>query len=102
MGLNLFILFLKMYVFPLTFIVSLKSLAENKTGRYLTNHREYKPPEVSVDGEVDHLLDWVEVWIIQVPQEPQHTWPKHLHTETTHLKTFHTVLRVFSFSFDFT
>lgn len=33
----------------------------------LTHHGEYEPPQVSVDGQVDHLLDWVEVWIVQVP-----------------------------------
>ncbi len=49
-----------------------------RSGGELTHHREYKPPQVSVDGQVDHLLDWVEVWIIQVPQEPQHTRPEHL------------------------
>lgn len=44
----------------------------------MTDHRENKPPQVSIDGEVDHLLDWVKVWIVQVPQEPQHTRPEHL------------------------
>lgn len=44
----------------------------------MTDHREDKPSQVSVDGQVDHLLDWVKVWIVQVPQEPQHPRPEHL------------------------
>lgn len=44
----------------------------------MTDHREYKPPQVSVDRQVDHFLDWVKVWIVQVPEEPQHTRPENL------------------------
>lgn len=58
-------------------------LVENRRGGRLTDHRENKPPEMSVDGQVDHLLYWVEVWIVQVPQEPQHAWPEHLYTNTS-------------------
>lgn len=64
-----------------------KKVRLGKMRGYLTDHREYKPPQVSVDGQVDHLLDWVEVWIVQVSQEPQHTWPKHLHPNE-HAKAF--------------
>lgn len=63
-------------------------LAENRGGEHWTDHRENKPPEMSVDGQVDHLLDWVEVWVVQVPQEPQHTRPKHLCTKLHQLRHF--------------
>lgn len=33
---------------------------------------------MSVNGKVNHLLNWVEVWIIQVPQKPQNTRSEHL------------------------
>lgn len=63
--------------------VEAKQLVEN------TDHRENKPPKMSVDGQMNHLLDWVKVWIIQVPQEPQHAWPENLHTNTNrHLEYY--------------
>lgn len=51
-----------------------------KGGGFLTDHRENKPPQVSVDGQVDHFLNRVKVWIVQVPQKPQYTRTKHLQT----------------------
>lgn len=55
---------------------------KKSSGLFWTDHWEYKPPQVSVDRKVNHLLHWVEIWIIQVPQKPQHTWSKNLLTHT--------------------
>lgn len=44
----------------------------------MTDHRENEPPQVSVNGKVNHLLNWVKVWIIQVPQKPQNTRSEYL------------------------
>lgn len=53
-------------------------------GGETTDHRENEPPQVSVNGKVNHLLNGVEVWIIQVPQEPQNPRSEHLqHTKTS-------------------
>lgn len=52
-------------------------------GGETTDHRENEPPQVSVNGKVNHLLNRVEVWIIQVPQKPQNPRSEHLqHTQT--------------------
>lgn len=53
-----------------------------------TDHRENEPPQVSVNGKVNHLLDWVKVWIIQVPQKPQDTRSEYLEHTKTILSTF--------------
>lgn len=58
-------------------VISLNDISHRKQ---MTNHREYEPPQVPVDGQVDHFLDRVKIWVIQVPQEPQHTRSEHLHT----------------------
>lgn len=48
-----------------------------------TDHRENEPPQVSVNGKVNHLLNWVKVWIVQIPQKPQNTRSEDLeHTKT--------------------
>lgn len=41
------------------------------TGVGLTYHRKDKSPEMPIDGQVNHLLDWIEVGIVQVSQKPQ-------------------------------
>lgn len=43
-----------------------------------TDHRENEPPQVSVNRKVNHLLNRVKVWIIQVPEKPQNTWSEDL------------------------
>lgn len=47
-----------------------------------TDHGEDEPAQVSVDGKVNHLLDRVEVRIVEVPQKPQNTWSENLDTQT--------------------
>ena len=42
------------------------------------NYREKKAPHVAIYGQVDHLLDGVEVWVVEIAQEPQNAWTKHL------------------------
>lgn len=42
------------------------------------NHGQDEPPQVSVDGQVNHLLHRVKIWVIEVSQKPQHSRPQHL------------------------
>ena len=30
---------------------------------------------------MNHLLDWIEVWIVEIPEKPQNSWPKDLPQE---------------------
>lgn len=53
--------------------------------RGLTDHREDEPPQVSVNGKVNHLLNRVKVRIVEVPQEPQNTWSEDLGAQRQHL-----------------
>lgn len=58
-------------------------IVERTRRRATTDHRENEPPQVSVNGKVNHLLNGVKVWIIQVPQKPQNTRSEDLqHTKT--------------------
>lgn len=50
------------------------------------HHGQDEAPQVPVDGQVDHLLHRVEVGVVEVPQEPQHSGPQHLREQTKRLK----------------
>ena len=30
---------------------------------------------------MNHLLDWVEIWVVEIPQEPEDPWPEDLPQE---------------------
>ena len=42
------------------------------------NHRQDEPTQVSVDGQMNHLLHWVKIGVIEVSQKPQNSRSQHL------------------------
>ncbi|TNN89036.1 hypothetical protein EYF80_000915 [Liparis tanakae] len=57
------------------------------------NHGQDEPAQVSVDGEVNHLLHRVKIGVIEVSQKPQDSRPQHLIKEKKRKRPGHNVVK---------
>merc|ERR1719391_467883 len=40
-----------------------------------------EPPHVPRYAQMNHLLDWIEIWIVEIPEEPENPRPEDLSEE---------------------